>query len=269
MTPAPPPPLLADDEASWPGELVQLLTDRKDVLAAYLVRERAIDRAAEKDVALRWDRPDNEHEAVWEETLRTAQALVAPRDLVGYHCTRLTEDEQGAIMSGGLSPLSPELIADRVRRQTAVGLIPQSLAEQLVADNQSATHGRTDLLWFIFSRRTLADKSGVERFFRTWGGEAVYWNRESNGEGATLRLLGTPCIVVAAVPASGIRTFHDVGRRFVMHFLARRRVRVPDDPAWEGRVLQAIEGERVLRIIRLDEPEFQQLTKSRRWTPAL
>jgi len=262
-------PLLADDEGSWPDELVQLLTGRKELLAAYLAREREIDRAAEKNVALRWDRPDNAHDAIWEEALGSAQRLVAPRDIVGYHCTRLTEDEQLAIRAGGLSPLSPDLIAERVRRQVAAGLIPRALGDQIVDDNQSGTQGRNGLLWFIFSRRTLADKSGIERFFRTWGGEAVYWNREGSAEGAKLSRVGAPCIVVAAVPSASIRTFHDVGRRFVMHFLARRRVKIPDDPEWEGRVLQPIAGEHVLRIVQLGELEFQQLTKSSRWTPRL
>jgi len=259
------PVLFADDESTWPIELVEFLTARRERLTEFLRIDHEIDLAAETDIALRIDRPENPHEDMWDDTLNETQRLIADRKLVGYHCTRLTDDERASIMTEGFHTLSPGLIEQRVRAQVASGNLSAGLAQSILATHQGAAQGRTGMLWFLFHRGTLADKSGVVRLFQSWGGEAVYWSREDGPEGAQLRRLGAPCIVVAAVPVPSIRAFHDPGRRFVFQYLASRGIDVPDDPEWEGNIRHDLAGDDVLRIIPFVDPEFLQLTQSSDW----
>jgi hypothetical protein len=81
--------LEADSEDSWPEVMLNALSDRADDLAAYQAKRAKIDRAAEHDVTLRIDRPNNPFQKTWDDVLKISKNAVAGSRLLGFHATRL------------------------------------------------------------------------------------------------------------------------------------------------------------------------------------
>ena len=155
---------------TWPDELRCLLEDKFDLLRAYESERVRIDRLHEEDS---WDftQYHNPHKTVRDELIERADAFLDDKNLLGFHCTRLAEDEATAIRAGGLEPLTPALLERRIRWRVEAEELTSERAEVILAEHQAAQAGRPDKTWFIFSRSILRYERAVGGFFRTWGGE--------------------------------------------------------------------------------------------------
>ena len=75
----------------------------------------------------------------------------------------------------------------------------------------------------------------VYRLLRSWGGEALYANHEADPQiGPLLREVGTPYIVVAAIPVEDIKTYVPIGERLVNIWCGKHNVRTEQAPDFEG-----------------------------------
>jgi hypothetical protein len=191
-------------------------------------------------------------------------------DLAGFHCTRLHELEIADILSEGLQPLSAAFLERRIQRLTALGTFRHAIGERLCAEHEAPDSGRAGMVWFVFSRSLLRDETSMSRFFRSWGGEALYWRHEEDPEtGPVLRRVGVPCIVEAALAAHTLGTIMPVAERVVTVYLRRRRVRTAERSEMEGWSPVAVGPERIRRIVRLGERDFARLTRCHRWEDPL
>lgn len=144
--------------------------------------------------------PVNQHERERTAVLGRVETILAGKNLLGFHCTRLHADETRTILSEGLVPLSPELVAARVKDRVISGDITEEIAAKLLSQHQAADENRQGMIWFVFSKSVLADESGVWRLFRFWGGEALYGgHQEDPVSGPVLRRIGSPSIFVSSV----------------------------------------------------------------------
>ena len=122
---------------------------------------------------------------------------------------------------------------------------------------ERASSNRSGLAWFCFTRALLRDESGIERLFRSWGGEALYNSHEDDKKtGPTLAALGKPCIVIAR-------------QRLVNAWCAIRGIETGDGADFEGCVRADIPGGDIVRIPTLDDPEFRSLTAHDTWDAPL
>ena len=260
----------ADAEGTWPEVLLKALSDHAGQITAYHVERARIDRAAEKDIMLFINRPGNPHQHAWDAILKMSENAVAGQRILGFHATRLTSAERENIRLNGLCTLSPALIERRLEGIDSAGLLSGELLASLRARNQVHDRYRIGMTWFCFNRALLRDESGVERLLRSWGGEALYNSHEHDEEtGPVLRSLGQPCIVVAAVPAEGIKTFLAVGQRLVNIWCAKQGINTEHAPGFEGHVRTNISGNHILKIVSIDDPEFLRLTAHDSWRKPL
>jgi len=265
-------PFLADDETTWPTDLTDLLAENLEELKAYHKFERDLERRyAKGDWKARYHPPANPSQVTRMRVLEEANALVDGASVVGYHCTRLVDHEVDAILTGGMKPLSAELVQEKISALVASGLVPADVGSLLLTENatcHSEHYGRRlGMSWFVFARPTLREENGVIRLLSQWGGEATYLLHEQTPDVIErLRKLGTPCIVEAAITVRDIQTFCTVGERLVCHYLAKRRVR-GENPDWEGYV--EVPTPRVRRIIRRGDGVFERLTNCQRWKTKL
>jgi hypothetical protein len=139
-------------------------------------------------------------------------------------------------------------------------------ALSLRARHQVLEESRSSKTWFCFSRLLLCEEWGISRFFRSWGGEALYNSHEDDGDtGPILRKIGTPCIVVTAVQVETIETFMAVGKRLVNTWASRRGIPIGDKPEFEGYSRRDTPANNVLRILTLGDAEFLSLTRHDQW----
>jgi hypothetical protein len=256
-----------DVEQTWPSRLIDLFSRNLPMLAAYEKERAAWDKRCEEDIMARlMPSSPNPHRLNRDEVLAECDAIVRDAELVGYHCTRLHDGEIGRVQREGLRPLSPGLFEERLADSVARGLLTADTAVRLRARNQVADSNRIGMVWFIFTENLLRQEWGVGRFFRSWGGEALYNLHEDDPEtGAALAAIGKPCVVEAAVPAVEIETYDLVGERVLRAFLERRKIRTGHGSDMQGHTKVALSGDQVLRVIRSDDPEFERLTKCSRW----
>ncbi|KWB20846.1 hypothetical protein WL32_17100 [Burkholderia cepacia] len=109
----------------------------------------------------------------------------------------------------------------RIDGLVQAGLLACEIGAGLAQRNQAEDSNRARRLWFCFFPPGLEGESGIGRFFRHWGGEALYNSHEHDAKTSPiLRAIGTPCIVEANVPiaslAPGVRLAMKLVRRYLI-----------------------------------------------------
>jgi hypothetical protein len=260
----------AYSQASWPVELRELLAANAEHIRNYYAERNRISRAAEANLVLRVNPPANPHQEAWNNVLAEASRIASGCKILGYHATRLTDDEAADVAANGMRVLSNVLFEERVERAIAARLLTADDAAGLRGRNQISDVNRSGMCWFVFTRTPLSDESGIERLFRSWGGEALYNSHEDDEQtGPRLRKIGSPRIIVAAVPAARVHCFMDVGQRLINIWCAKQSIRTGHYPDFEGYVRGDIPGRSIVRVIHHSDAEFVELTKHTDWDEPL
>lgn len=259
------PAIFLDDEATWPTDLRRILEKGLPTLRKFYAEDARIEKQQRGDVMLRIYEPHNPYRESRDEILAEFERALSGLFIVGWHCTRLCKDEVKLIFKEGMYPLSPETFGARLNRRFAAGDISTTEREMFEKINQVDDVNR-QMLWFIFSRNLLRDESGVGRLFTSWGGEALYNSHENDVRyGAILRSIGQPYIVEAEMPISKIDAHWEPAEWISRPFLDRRGIRDGHSPERNGHIHERIEADRIRRLISIDDPIFDELTKSASW----
>jgi len=259
MTMAEPPAVIVvNDEATWPQDVRRYLEDHHDVFYGW-------DFGGTGDGVI--PRPSG---PAFDQAYYGLQDVLDGHLLHGYHCTRLTDAEIEHILATGMQLPCEEMLRRCIEAVRAAGLIDDDVAARLLAENQSAEKCRANLIWFCFFPPHLADQSGVERFFRSWGGEALYnFHEDDPVTGPALAQVGTPCLVEAEVPIAILEQHGGLGFKIIGQHLLNRGFDTGEPVEHEDRARSAIPAERIRRVIWLPDPEFMELTGCADWDPPL
>jgi len=256
-----------DDVDSWPNELRALLAENLRLLSQYEAERARLSMLCVENVLLRVSPPENQFLAARSEILRKVDELVQDTRFIGWHCTRLHDEEIDDVQRVGLVPLDVQLLERRIDTRLRAGELSADVAQRLKSVNQARDPNRRGMIWILFTRETLQDEDGVIRLFRSWGGEALYNSHErSELTGPILREIGTPCIVEVVVPVAQIETFTTVGERVLNWYLSRHDISTGNAPQMEGVVRTPIPRESLLRVIPRGTKEFLRLTNCSGWT---
>jgi hypothetical protein len=246
-----------EDPRSWPADLLAYLEEHLELFIA-------------------WESPrqggDDESFALAKRFDRAGYGLsdvLRPYALVGWHCTKLTEAEIAAITTHGMTPPSAQILDTRIADLERAGILPADIAARLRAKNQASECTRAGRIWFCFFEPHIAGQSGIERFFRSWGGEALYNSHEDDPlTGPVLAGIGTPCLIEAEVPIASLPTPDGLSLKVYRLFLASRGHRLRNTaPEHEDRAIVPLPATTIRRIIRHPELDFVRLTKCNEWRP--
>ena len=213
--------------------------------------------------------PENPFLKEREDILEKINILLQPEQLVGWHCTKLTNSEINKIQRLGMCLPSLELLEERISNLINEGVISPEVGEKLKVNNWANEKHRKGMIWFCFFHPKLAGQSGIEDFFQYWGGEALYRLHQNNSEtDSVLMSIGTPCLIEAEVPISSLSLifFADkVARRY----LVNRGLETSESIEHEDRSLLPIPPENILRVIEFGHDDFIRLTGCDQWHPSL
>jgi len=188
----------------------------------------------------------------------------------GYHCTRLTEAEIQTILGSGMSLPNLTMLHKRIADVAAAGILDDSVAIRLMNNNQANDANRAGMIWFCFFPPRIAGQRGIERFFRSWGGEALYNSHEDKPiTGPALTKIGVPCIIEALVPIECLPRHSWLETKLILRFLISRGFETGEDLDHEDRVGNPIPAENIIRIIRFPDADFISLTGCSEWKPPL
>lgn len=193
--------------------------------------------------------------------------ILRRHSLIGYHCTRLTKEEIESIRVSGMVLQNSESLDARIDRLLHDNLIDAEVACRLKGRNQADDDNRSHKLWFCFYNPSIASESGIGRFFRSWGGEALYNSHESDPyTGKVLRTIGTPCIIKVNVPIESMKEskFPDGAMARVLLSNYNHQLRIPIEHG--GYSIKNIPVERIIEIIEHPSKEFNELAKCDGWS---
>ena len=197
------------------------------------------------------------------------QDLLNGYSIIGWHCTRLTGEEIAAIVERGMQLPDSAMLHRRLDTLLRAGVLTTIVADKLKTTNQANDDNRAGMLWFCFYPPRLAGEDGIARFFRHWGGEALYNSHEDNPEtGTAIARIGRPCLIEAMVPISGLnstRAAFNVARRHLIH----RGLETEEPIELEGPVRHPLAASAIRRVITFPEEDFVALTRCDAWRKPL
>ncbi len=137
-------------------------------------------------------------------------------------------------------------------------------------NNQANDANRAGTIWFCFFPPRIAGQWGIERFFKSWGGEALYNSHEDNPiTGPILTKIGVPCIIEALVPIESLPRHSWLETKLILRFFISRGFETREDLDHEDRSENPIPAENIIRIIRFPDADFISLTGCSKWKPPL
>jgi hypothetical protein len=240
-----------EDVSSWPDDLLAYLKKNHKLFPDWQqTRSRRVEAGAyERAMHGLWD-------------------ALQPYAITGWHCTRLTQAEIATIRSTGMQLPSADMLNRRIDAVLQEGLLTASIADRLKADNQADEEGRTGRIWFCFFPPHFGGQSGIEHFFRHWGGEALYNSHERDPEaGTAISRIGTPCLIEADVPIAILQPDSSLKTKVTLRFLIHYWYRTSISLDLEACAIQRLPIESIRRIIVHPNPEFIRLTGCDKWNP--
>jgi hypothetical protein len=250
--------MIIDDLLTWPAEVTEFLEKHHDLFLGW---EKS--RAGQPTIATVSGR-------AYDRAISDLRALLRPHALRGYHCTRLTEAEIDQVISTGTQLPNAAMLHHRIQALNEAGLIDRQIVDRLQRENLAGDANRAGKIWFCFFPPRLGGQSGIERFFRHWGGEALYVYHERDDEtGAVLRRIGTPCIIEADVSIAALEVYSFLDIKIARRFLVNRGYETVEPVDHEDRAKQPIPAPNIRRVIRHPEPTFFKLTACASWSPPL
>jgi hypothetical protein len=255
--------MILSDEGTWPAEVVRYLDAHRELFWTWEAQRRSDAEPLGNEQARRLA-----HE--YDVAVDGLRSMLLPFTLHGYHCTRLTEAEIAHILACGMRPPDRAFLCERIDQLRVTGMIDEDIANRLKEQNQAHESSRAGMIWFCFFPPRIAGQDGIERFFRSWGGEALYNSHERDPlTGRILTVIGVPCLVEVDVPIASFPRYTFLDERFYRQFLINRGFETSEPCEHEDRGTWSIPPVNVRRIIRFSDPEFAALTDCNGWIPPL
>lgn len=195
------------------------------------------------------------------------RGILREYSLIGYHCTKLTKEEIIDVHENGLLLQDSLSLQKRISRLEEISLIDSDVSQALASENQADDSNRVNMLWFCFYEPFLAGQHGIERFFRSWGGEALYNYHESNPlTGKVISSVGTACVIKSKVPIESLDDSFYPDRSMIRVFLANRGHKLDNCIEHDAFSTKKIEPQNILDIFEHPSEGFIALTKCDEWS---
>lgn len=157
-------------------------------------------------------------------------------------------------------------LSTRIDRLFNSGLINSTVAERLKCENQANDSARAKMLWFCFFEPFHAGERGIGRFFKSWGGEALYNSHEDDPmTGSILRQIGTPCVIKVRVPIASLKDSNFPDGALARVALSKLGHHPKNPIEHEGYSIQSLPAANILEVIENPSARFVELTKCDRW----
>ena len=202
----------------------------------------------------------------YDEAINGLVDALQPYEIMGWHCTRLTDMEIEEILRNGMQLPDATMLARRIDALVKANQITSDVARCLKSDNQADEENRAGKVWFCFFPPRTAGEDGIERFFRYWGGEALYNSHENDqATSSVISRIGIPCIVEANVPIASLEMYTILAYRIVRRFLISNGYDPREPTDHEDCINCPLPAENIRRIIRFPNPDFLSLTGCSDW----
>ena len=237
-----------DQPRGWPAKLLTYLDEYHDLFLGWETKSSWVTAPA------------------YDKAIDDLIDVLQPYEITGWHCTRLTNVEVEEILENGMQLPDATMLARRIDDLVKDKQITPNVARRLKSENQSDEENRAGIVWFCFFPPLIAGEGGIKRFFRHWGGEALYNSHEDDQiTSPVLSRIGTPCLVEANVPIALLKRHEGLAFKIVRRFLISRGYDTTEPTEYEGYINHPLPAKNIKRVIRLPDPDFYLLTGCSEW----
>jgi hypothetical protein len=239
----------------WPTDLIEYLEKHRALLAAWESKKRGVASAISVSGA-RYD-----------QVIYGLSQILSRYFLNGWHCTRLTGEEINIIQTQGMQLPDLAMLRSRIDAVEAEGLLSAAISDRLRCENQANDKNRMGRIWFCFFPPYIGGESGIGRFFRSWGGEALYNTHEDDPvTGPALSRIGVPCLIRARVAISSFKNGAlGLSFRIIARFLVNRGFETSEPFDHDDSTIRPIQASDILEVVKFPEAKFISLTKCNDW----
>ncbi len=249
--------IVIDIKETWTKEMLDILDNNKNDLSDYYRIEQELTRKSNYNDNFMFNNTSNDKEAIFNEVCLKLREELFNKKIIGFHCSRLTNEEINNIKIDGLRPLTSNLIEEKLDILVRTDLISQKEYDYLLENNVSAQKNRSGMVMNFFSIDTLKDCGGLSRLFRAWGGESIYYNNESIIEWRKLLFrIGKPVIILCSLKYTDINAFTDLEKLIIQHYIQEK---IYDTNNISKVVVN------VKNVITIEEELFEYLTNYSAW----
>jgi hypothetical protein len=241
--------IVITEQKTWPSEIVSYLDDNYQAFLGWETSGQ--ERASE-----------SEHE----QAVQEFREILNTCSVIGYHCTKLTSHEIEDIALNGMKLQNSESLKARVLKLNSLGEVNDEIAMKFIASNRSGARNRASKLWFCFFEPHLDGFDGIHRFFKYWGGEALYLDHVASKDSAdTLKRLGTPCIIKAHVNINSLEESYYPDKELIRVYLLSKGYDAKKDIEPEGFSIENVSSMQIDAIYEYPTAEFVRLTRCNEW----
>ena len=238
-----------DDIRTWPCNVIDCLATNQNIFSDWT-------NDASRSLAQNYDL-----------AIYSLISSLKSHSIRGWHCTRLTDWEIQDILENGMHLPDLLKLQTRVARVVELGLVTSEISEILICENQANDENRRHKLWFCFYPPSRAGESGISRFFRHWGGEALYNSHERNPVVSdALRRIGNPAVVEAEVPVNALGFLSQLATVLYSRFLETNGEKIRETVEFESFSTVPIPPKSIRKIVLFGDSAFQKLTNVDGWT---
>ncbi len=258
--------IIFDEFDTWPLVVLNKIKEHEKTLLSYYQEFKRIDKLAENNVQFRISRPHNIYEESWKSIIKEINQNLKDFRLIGFHCTRLVDEEIEDIKQNGLRPLDEEFTATRILRLTLKKQLSKKTSEKLLKNNISNDKGRNGNFCFFHCLSTFQDEWGLYRLFRSWGGEGIFIGHEIESDfetGTELSNIGTPCIVISSLDLDDVGVYPSLGEKMVETWIKKTTLDSEEYCTEFDSIIK--NGGAVLKIIKFEDSLFEELTHYNQW----
>lgn len=181
----------------------------------------------------------------------------------GFHCTRLTKKEIDRILEFGMSLQNKKLLCERIDELVLDKKLSLKTSQVLKKFNQADEKNRSNKIWFCFYAPYKAGEYGINRFFRYWGGEALYnSHHEDTNIASVLRDIGIACIIHIKVPIKFLKNSNLQLRKI---YAAEHGIYLDYLDCYEDYSVKSIEPKNIIGIYKYPSDIFKKLTNYSNW----
>ena len=268
-----------DQPLEWPAVLRAYLDEHHDLFLAWDTKRQAqvsAQRRREAPERRLYNWPPLSAEAFGKETalalafdgaLSSLWDALQTYEILGWHCTRLTKTEAVEILRSGMQLPDAEMLARRIDAVVKDNLIAPDVALRLKSENEAHDKYRAGNVWFCFSPPGNVDEHGIGRFFRHWGGEALYVCHEDDPlTSPVLGRIGTPCLIEVEVPIASLeKSGEGLSWNIALRFLISCGYCSKESTDYEASIVHPLPARNVKRVIPFPDPDFYSLTSCSEW----
>ena len=237
-----------DQPTAWPTDLCTYLDERYELFLGWEAKQDRVPHQA------------------FDEAIDGLARVLQPYAIVGWHCSRLTDEEIEHIGHNGMQMPDSAMLERRINALVLTNKLSFDAALQLKAENRAEEDSHSGKIWFCFYPPRRAGEGGIGRFFHLWGGEALYVCHETNPvTSAAISRIGTPCLVEAEVPMALIGRWYNPAFNIYRRFLVSRGWRTRESLDYDDFVAHQLLAEKVRRVVSFPDPEFLALTGCSEW----